>query len=87
VVARVAFQEGARVTTGGRGSPALEIDGLRKTFGDTVALYDVNLTVGWGSFFRLGGTGGSDVKMGRFSVRDSTSKPVPERSVGFVWPF
>jgi len=43
----------------GQGSPALEIVGLRKAFGDTVAVDDVDLTVSRGSFFGLVGPNGA----------------------------
>jgi len=43
----------------GRGSPALEISGLRKAFGDNVAVDDVDLTVYQGSFFGLVGPNGA----------------------------
>ncbi len=46
---------GGNAAPTGRGGPALEIVGLRKAFGDTVAVDDVDLIVPRGSFFGLVG--------------------------------
>lgn len=47
------------VTTPPQHPPALELVGLRKTFGDTVAVDVIDLTVPHGSFFGLVGPNGA----------------------------
>jgi len=78
----------------------IELDGVRKTFADAVALADVSLTVAEGEFFTLVGPSGcgktttlrtvaglSTPTEGtvRFDGEDVSDVPVEERSVGVVF--
>jgi ABC-2 type transport system ATP-binding protein len=47
------------LVAGEQGAPALRIAGLTKSFGDTAAVSDVELTVGSGSFLGLVGPNGA----------------------------
>jgi sulfate/thiosulfate transport system ATP-binding protein len=79
---------------------SIEVRGLRKTFGDFVALDDVSLTVPGGELVALLGPSGSgkttllriiaglepaDQGTIHFHGEDATDQPVRERQVGFVF--